>query len=56
MSLAQLFFLKETFRVHVRQWRQACFRRRRTPLFWSHSALVQRAASPLTLYSSRFLF
>ena len=28
MSLAQLFFLKETFREQVRQWRQACFRKR----------------------------
>ncbi|MGE0642374.1 MAG: Ig-like domain-containing protein [Nitrospira sp.] len=26
MSLAQLFYLRETFREHVRQWRLACFR------------------------------
>jgi len=26
MSLAQLFYLKETFRTRVREWRQACFR------------------------------
>lgn len=26
MSLAQLFYAKETFRERVRQWRQACFR------------------------------
>ena len=28
MSLAQLFFMKETFRESVRRWRQACFRRK----------------------------
>ena len=28
MSLAQLFFMKETFRESVRRWRQACFRQR----------------------------
>src|ERR1051326_8857314 len=28
MSLATLFYLKETFRSHVRQWQQACWRRR----------------------------
>jgi hypothetical protein len=27
MSLAQLFYLKETFRNRVRQWRHACFSR-----------------------------
>jgi len=27
MSLAQLFFLNETFRQRVRRWRQACFRK-----------------------------
>ena len=34
MSLAQLFFMKETFRASVRRWRQACFQRRT-----QHSAL-----------------
>src|SRR5690242_14361664 len=29
MSLAQLFYTKETFRERVRKWRHACFRRRR---------------------------
>ena len=28
MSLAQLFYFKETFRQRVRTWRQACFRPR----------------------------
>lgn len=28
MSLAQLFYIKETFRERYRQWRQSCFRRR----------------------------
>ena len=28
MSLAKLFYMKETFRERVRQWRQACFRKR----------------------------
>ena len=28
MSLAKLFYLKETFRTRVREWRQACFRQR----------------------------
>ena len=28
MSLAQLFFMKETFREQVRCWRKACFRKR----------------------------
>jgi hypothetical protein len=28
MSLAQLFYFKETFRQRVRQWRQSCFRTR----------------------------
>ncbi|TKB72677.1 MAG: LEPR-XLL domain-containing protein, partial [Nitrospira sp.] len=34
MSLAKLFYMKETFRESVRRWRQACFRRRT-----QHSAL-----------------
>jgi len=28
MSLAKLFYMKETFRASVRRWRQACFRKR----------------------------
>ena len=49
MSLAQLFFMKETFRERVRHWRQACFRRRLTPSIGSDSALAKRVASRFTL-------
>ncbi len=36
MSLAKLFYLKETFRESVRRWRQGCFRKR------SHARREQR--------------
>ena len=36
MSLAQLFYMKETFRESVRRWRQVCFRKR------SHARREQR--------------
>ena len=48
MSLAQLFFMKETFRESIRRWRQACFRQR------SHSSPVTHHASRLTSLASRF--
>jgi|CXWL01.1.fsa_nt_gi hypothetical protein len=48
MSLAQLFFMKETFRESVRRWRQACFRQR------SNSSPVTHHPSRLTSLASRF--
>ena len=48
MSLAQLFFMKETFRESVRHWRQSCFRQR------SNSSPVTHHASCLTSLASRF--
>ena len=57
MSLATLFYLKETFRARVRHWRQTCFRRRLTPSFrssplpTSHSPLTRHTASLFTLES-----
>ncbi|NOT96222.1 MAG: LEPR-XLL domain-containing protein, partial [Nitrospira sp.] len=48
MSLAKLFYMKETFRENVRRWRQACFRQR------SNSSPVTHHASYLTSLASRF--
>ena len=50
MSLAKLFYIKETFRESVRRWRQACFRKR------SHARREQRfileALEPRVLLSA----
>jgi len=48
MSLAQLFFMKETFRAQVRHWRQSCFRQR------SNSSPVTHRPSRLISLASRF--
>jgi len=53
MSLAQLFFMKETFREQVRRWRQACFRKR-SALSTQHSAFGSSHPSRLTSLASRF--
>lgn len=55
MSLAKLFYMKETFRESVRRWRQACFRKRshvRREQRFVLEALEQRvllAATPAAL-------
>ena len=48
MSLAKLFYLKETFRESIRLWRQACFRQR------SHPSRITHHASHPTSLASRF--
>lgn len=48
MSLATLFYMKETFRESVRRWRQACFRQRVA----CHSTIPH---STLSKSASRFL-
>ena len=38
MSLARLFYLKETFRENLRRWRRTSFVKRRSPIFSVDSA------------------
>jgi|CXWL01.1.fsa_nt_gi RHS repeat-associated protein len=54
MSLAKLFYLKETFRESVRRWQQAGFRRRTTSLAPGRSSLDSPDVSRFTLHASRF--
>ena len=55
MSLAQLFFMKETFRERVRRWRQACFRYQSTSHVSRRSSLDCPDVSRFTFHASRFL-
>jgi RHS repeat-associated protein len=55
MSLAQLFFMKETFRERVRRWRRACFRQRSASLVSRRSSLDCSDISRFTFHASRFL-
>jgi|CXWL01.1.fsa_nt_gi hypothetical protein len=55
MSLAKLFYLKETFRERVRRWRQACFRYQSTSHVSRRSSLDRPDVSRFTSHASRFL-
>lgn len=46
MNLAKLFYLKETFRTRVREWRQACFRQHASRRHARHSALSTSDLKP----------
>ena len=47
MSLAKLFYLKETFRTRVREWRQACFRQRASRRHGQPASPTQPASTTL---------
>jgi len=51
MSLAQLFYLKETFRERVRRWRRACFQRRAQPSVLSPQHFTLESLEPRLLLS-----